>query len=427
LVCTDNTVIVDNYASSSTLLSITTGSSSSFFRITGLTVKGGSGSIKYGVITLYGSSQSVRIDHNDFNPSTYSPSIGAVFMRLYGPQYGVMDHNLFTGSVSPYQEAINVYNGDSPNGDAAWAAASGLGGANFLFIENNTFNSFGAVDDCFVGGRMVFRYNTVNHSNVQTHPTGGAGDWRGCRALELYENTFNESNSTPEYNLYFLSAGTGVVWGNSAPAGYEAFISLHSMRRNSTTYAQTATPNGWGYCGTSFNGTGSPWDLNANATTGYRCLDQPGQGVGQLLSGQFPNKLNTVTNSVAWPNEAQEPIYEWMDTWTEAPGYGSGFLLNTDSTAFVANSDYYLWCNASSSSGCTSFNGTAGVGSGTYTSAPSSCKQGVGYWATDQSQLYVCGSSNNWTAYYTPYSYPHPLTQGADALAPPTGVQAVGH
>jgi hypothetical protein len=115
------------------------------------------------------------------------------------------------------------------------------------------------------------------------------------------------------------------------------------MRRNSTTYAQTATPNGWGYCGTSFNGTGSPWDLNANATTGYRCLDQPGQGVGQLLSGQFPNKLNTVTNSVAWPNEAQEPIYEWMDTWTEAPGYGSGFLLNTDSTAFVANSDYYLW------------------------------------------------------------------------------------
>ena len=309
LACTDNTVIVDDYASSnnSALLSITTGPASSSFRITGLTIQGGSGSIKYGVVSLYGSSQRLRVDHNDFNPSAYSPALGVVFMRLYGPQYGVIDHNLFTGMVSPYQEAINAYNGDSPNGDLAWAQPSGLGGPNFLFIEDNTFNSFGAVDDCFVGGRMVFRYNTVNHSNVQTHPTGGAGDWRGCLALELYQNAFNESNLTPEYNLYFLSSGTGVVWGNSAPAGYEAFISLHSMRRNSTTYAQAATPNGWGYCGTSFNGTGSPWDLNSNTTTGYQCLDQPGLGMGQPLSGQFPNKLNTKTNSAAWPDEAHEP------------------------------------------------------------------------------------------------------------------------
>jgi hypothetical protein len=72
---------------------------------------------------------------------------------------------------------------------------------------------------------------------------------------------------------------------------------------------------------------------------------------------------------------------------------------------------------------------TSGVGCGTLANLPASCTTGVGYWATDQScsdltgtvgvnpttpisgTLYKCTSTNTWAAFYTPYTYPHPLRE----------------
>ena len=41
--------------------------------------------------------------------------------------------------------------------------------------------------------------------------------------------------------------------------------------------------------------------------------------------------------------------------------------------------------------------------------------------------LYKCTSTNTWTAYYTPYTYPHPLISGTDTTPPavPTGISVV--
>jgi hypothetical protein len=461
----DQTIIVDNIASNNAPLLIVTGSSSSLFRMAGITFEGGSGLVKYGgVIGVSGNSQNIRFDHSHIKTTTYNPANASAGFRLQGCTGGVADHNIVdnpSGSVSNSIVEDNggtCYNDAVGQGDQSWAHSTSLGTSNFFYMENNVFNN-GVSNDCTFGGRFVARFNTYNMTSpapsVQTHPTVG-GRTRGCRAWEVYQNTFNAASGNYMNAVFFVSSGTGVFWGNTIPSssasggtGYGSVIQLHSMRRDNTTYTESAPPAGWGYCGTSFNGSGSNWDQNTNISTGYHCMDQPGQGIGDLLTGGFTSDgsgSNNVTNSAtacaygsscASPREAQEPIYEWTDNYSLVPNNPSQLLNDTSSgTAFFNNTDYYLWCNASSQSGCTSFTGTTGVGSGMLAARPSTCTIGVAYWATDQGswnqsgsggqgELFKCTATNTWTLFYTPYTYPHPLTVTGLAPSPPTNVQAM--
>jgi hypothetical protein len=458
---TDNTVIVDNCTScgSGPLWQIITGAASSYLRITGLTVKGGSGGPEYnGMLALAGYSQNVRVDHNHFNSAAYSPANSSAELVFSGWLYGVADHNVFdssTNSEGGANNGIGVTMGNYGNsslgqGDGSWAAATNFGTGNFIFMENNTIN-YGYANDCGDGGRYVFRYNYLTGViESQSHPTGGGGRTRGCRATEVYGNVFasgttqcnGPSNSCQAFMR--LSGGASLLWGNSevTSGSYQNGLLFEEMR-NGLSYGQTATPDGWGYCGTNYDGTGSNWDQKSNTATGYSCLDQGARGQGDLLIGGFTadgTGSNNVENqntgclsssACAYPRQAWEPVYEWLDKLANTPV--SAYNGSPSSVPyFVQNVDYFQNSNPGSGTNCTGFTGATGVGCGLLSARPSSCTAGpaatspyqsyvpgVGYWATDTNTLYVCSATNTWTAYYTPYTYPHPLVQGQTSGNPP--------
>jgi hypothetical protein len=435
IVCTDKTIIVDGMSYTTpdpAVLGVET--TTGTFRITGISLTGnGTQQTYHAALQISGTSKAIRIDHNHFS------NIKTNAFATYGVVNGVVDHNIIQGvSGGAWQD--NGGSGTDQFGDTDWAAPTALGTSNFMYFEDNEI--INGSNDCYSAGRWAIRYNTFlqedGDNTVQTHPTGGSDRDRGCRAFELYGNSFSDPQRT-SFGAFYLSSGTGVVWGNAIDhTTYSNFVSIHSMRRDNSSYTQTASPSGFGYCGTSFNGTASNWDQNSNTSTGYHCTDQPGQGQGQLMSGYWPNPVNTVTGctpsqSCFSPHDALEPVYEWMDTWG---GSSNSFWNNYETDSLFNNVDYYLWCNPSSASGCTSFNGTVGVGSGTLASRPSTCTTGVAYWATDQGswnhssgggqgELFKCTATNTWTLFYTPYTYPHPLVGGSTVpVAPsaPTGL-----
>ena len=223
-----------------------------------------------------------------------------------------------------------------------------------------------------------------------------------------------------------------MIWGNAIP-DFSHVATTHINRQDTLTYQQTVPSQGWGYCGTAAasgcQAAGTcPSNWDQNGSNGYACLDQPGRGQGDLLTGLNNVSGSTKTNSVtgctasqpcAWPRERLEPVYEWNDTWS-CPGCGGSFWSDYD-PGVLKNRDYFLGsdgtasCPANPAGNC-----TAGVGTGTFANRPASCtanstaypagnSPGVGYWATDQNTLYVCTATNTWTVYYKPYTYPHPL------------------
>jgi hypothetical protein len=439
--CDDQTTITDNITRGGgcspdpSMLAINTGNAASFLRISGLTVKQTPGNPTCnGFIRIAGRSTHVRFDHVHF-PITNSTSSHVLLFN--GCLNGVADHNMFdaTGSGSLTDAQVSFeFCGSSTNGDYDWTQPSTLGSSNAFFFENNTFQE-GIPEDCrFVGGgRIVMRYNTINiptppGGGFQNHATGSNGRARGCRIMEIYNNTLTSGTSPAKaFNVVFFDSGTGVIHDNVS-TNYQQDVHFVNDRGGTDIepYTQTPTPNGWGYMGTRFNGTGSAWDTSAVTSSGYRGLDQVGSGAGDLLSGSFPSVVNTALgNIIAYPREALEPVYIWNEN---CNGCGTFSSTNDPSGSITQDRDWYQQCGQNTSTCPGPFNGSVGVGTGPFAARPIPCTAGagntpgVGYWDTTNNELWVCtvtGNPGTWTVYYTPYTYPHPLVGGVTPPPPP--------
>ena len=266
-------------------------------RLTGIEFRNGTrASMEYnGVIGITGlntDSRTMRVDHCKFD-------------HLLGPALqfetviGVVDHNTYIGT--PTSRFINVWdklwNGGSW-GDRAWSDATGFGGPNFLFIEDNVM-SYGPSDyyaliDGFAGARFVLRYNTIVNGWVEAHGSDSSGRFRGTRAVEIYNNTFT-SNATNKH-IVDLRSAVALIHNNTASGFWgEGIFELTNYRRN-----QSFGP--WGLA----DGT-NPWDYNVNGRV-VRALDQPCVSGGSLITGDTP------ALPAGWNNQVVDACYEWNNT-----------------------------------------------------------------------------------------------------------------
>ena len=334
--------------------------------------------------------------------------------------YGLVDHNLFEApTVSVQSVSIHGSVTGRDMGFTPWTKPFTAGTKSAVYLEDNTFNyccSGEDAIDAYDGARLVIRHNNFINSHQGFHGTDSGG--RSTILWEIYQNTYNNALDV-KFDMATIRGGTGFVWGNTYNGKF-ANVALKLYRAcPKTTYGAWGTCDGthWGlkslnhssdlatsastagpafWCSqdrdlqctkNSDCGTGNTCSAFMDATSGaagYPCRDQPGYGPHQVLHPVY-----------AWGNNGGNGII--ADNTGQTCGVGIGNYI-------AANRDYYNF-NAS-------FTGASGTGQGLLSARPATCTPLVGYYATDNTTFYQCTSTNTWTKYYVPYTYPHPL-QGA--------------
>lgn len=302
----------------------------------------------------------IRIDNNKVN------NMVSAGLRIDGHVYGVIDSNTLSGDTH-----TDNYANDTCADWSGSAPAFSFGNADNMYYEDNIIALADTAVTCGHGGRYVYRYNTFNAS-VGLYPWfdvhGNQTTVVGSRGVEIYGNTVN--NNGKGMKAFDHRGGQALIFYNKG------------TRESPTAYAR----------------------------------DEFNNSVPTSCGGAYDFR---VQNSYYWNNRGSSSLITFVES---------------DAVNGIAENVNYWNHNVG-------FNGTTGMGCGTLANRPGTCTVGVGYWIpTDittmpcssvsadnvgkspktpiSGTLYKCTATNTWTAYYVPYTYPHPLRGEADAVAP---------
>jgi hypothetical protein len=330
-----------------------------------------------------------RIDHMRFYTPNSAPEGN---IKVWGPLYGLIDHNefvnlkeaqIFTSMVTDEDWCHYNFSWMHPGGCTAdrsgGASTLGLpyepGGAKNLYVEDNSFEGLDSgygtatLDTDYTGARVVFRYNTTTNAYIYAHWTNGNSinhQW-----IEVYGNTFTWTFADNGYTTpsRLQGGGTGLFYNNQI-VNWPVDAFRFGDPRNDNS--QTGDPL--------LNCQGSrTWDGNAGdaSAPGWPCLTQMGRNGGktfsQITSGNKPTSF---------------PLYLWHNGPEAGCKTTGGTCSNTTGVNLVNNSNYFK------STPHTVSGGGYGQGDIDY-SITSSKPSGAG----------------THTLTYTPYTYPYPVNQ----------------
>ncbi|MBN1379591.1 MAG: hypothetical protein JXA04_10190 [Gammaproteobacteria bacterium] len=434
------------------------------WRISNLTITDTGTNYDYdGHINIDAISNGWEIDHVKFIDSNYRH----MFISKMAP--GVIHDCIFENSTN---QAMNIRTaGNHAEAADIWSTETHIGGADAIFLENNTFNNTVEARTAFDsewGAKVVFRFNALTNSYWLNH---GCENGRGAIWIEAYNNNITMTYSYLS-SIQTRRGGTGVhfnnniildggspLWeeyvlndycakgavvnyssGSQAPDVGTVLIGASSGETGTVVYVGNPSSGSWAggdasgslyvrpvsapfqngetvniqngsinilTAGT-FTYNCCEWTINQEHCTEYPCLDQIGRTYNQILEPYY------MWNNLIDQNQATYHIHDNQD------GQAGAF---TCADAIQKNRDYYEGAAGMQTSPTSPFDGTENVGWGTLTNRPTTCTSGVAYWATDEGTwnslgedgvLYKCSSTNNWIKHYTPYPYPHPLTQVED-------------
>lgn len=132
---------------------------------------------------------------------------------IYAGTYGLIDNNTI---YVPYAQCETIFVRGPAN---SWQTTNSIGGADNVFIENNTFSGSGYVCDANSNARVVVRYNTINGTNkIDGH--GLASNYspsRGVRHMEIYNNLF--TNTGAYWKAIHVRGGTARIFDNVVDNG----------------------------------------------------------------------------------------------------------------------------------------------------------------------------------------------------------------
>ena len=427
-------------------------------RITGFTFTGTS---SFGAIDIDGVFPStcgpsnnlpcLRIDHNTF---TNLPTRSIIIGYQNSPTataavWGVIDHNTFT--PQPTIPAVLYYGIND-----SWFSAPTPGTFNALYFENNSYTWGGTTwsanqdaVDVEVGGQIVQRYETIVNGSSFYHDTGGTPQSRGVHWWERYNNSITCTYTDGScYDASGYRGGSGYDFNNSIglnAGGSGGFVTAYATEifrlgspggapMNFTVGADSHTVSssfrGW------YSVSGSPTDCKCSSNsdcggagicnlisppndaacgTGYKVIsDIDGSGTGAQLGYPARDQLGVGSDNPSTHAQvaAGMPAYSWSNT---DPNNSNAVITNLVSNSGDTN---YIQPNIDFYEQGATFTGATGTGTGLLSARPSTCTVAVGYFATDTNTLYLCKTTNTWTASYSPAVYPDPLVSGTVTLSP---------
>lgn len=118
--------------------------------------------------------------------------------------------------------------------DDSWQTADSFGGADNVFIENNTFTGFGYVTDINSNGRAVVRYNTISGPmKIDGHGIETNTPARSFRQMEIYNNRWTDTKDE-FWRAIEIRGGTVRIFNNVIDnTGGSVWVLLHQYASES--------------------------------------------------------------------------------------------------------------------------------------------------------------------------------------------------